>query len=179
MSQGTSAPELSRLPEMEQSWFPPKENAGPPETRVFLANQSEEVNWREDVPQQQRHSRGLEMSCRQMWSCEEGQALINMVRGPLFDLVVNKSSFHRLLHMLLAYIEANEGHKLLSYFFYFPLANSALIMMQSRQYSSTTGSKRTYFLSGMTCRDGLYPEIFAAKCVKNTRIKAKSCHSEW
>lgn len=90
-----------------------------------------------------------------------------MVIGPLFVLVPNKPSFHWLSHMLLAYMEANEGHKLLPCccFFFFPLTNSAPIMMQSRQYSSNTGSKQTYYLIGMTCRDGLYSGIFAAMCL--------------
>lgn len=59
---------------MEQSWFPPKESSGPPETRVCLVNQRGEVKWRE----QQHKSRGLEKSYGQMWSCQEGQEFINI-----------------------------------------------------------------------------------------------------
>lgn len=109
-------------------------------------------------PQPCLSSHAKEPLCASISRCRR-LLIYSMARGPLFVLVVNKPSSLRLAHMLLPYMEANEGHKLLPCSFFSPSPNSALIIMQQtiQQYW------RTYYLSGMACKDGLFPEIFAAK----------------
>lgn len=102
-----------------------------------------------------------------------------MVRGPLFVLVANKPFFHRLAHMLLAYTEANEGHILqllpcCSLFFFSLSPILLLLWCRADSTAAPPCSKRKYYWSGLTCWDGSYLKIFAAKCL--ARIAEKEQH---